>query len=221
MTYAETQNRAGIKVVKYDIAKKGAFDTWDGSQGLASLKGIRFAIINKNGDAVKNSAGKLVPDGGVMQVLTTDKNGYAATGVSDLPTGKYLVKELRKDATVSGTTLNEGTSTLANDTYMWADNSAEVVLTDSDKNSLKWAPAFYNSPVSAVPKFEKHDLELGVCGFSCCRGIASVCTCQDVVSFSGCIICNPEWNISKSFVRLSVLFSQAHVSSYDTVGEEY
>ena len=161
LTYAETQNRAGIKVVKYDIAKKGAFDTWDGPQGLASLKGIRFAIINKNGDAVKNSAGKLVPDGGVMQVLTTDKNGYAATGVSDLPTGKYLVKELRKDATVSGTTLNEGTSTLANDTYMWADNSAEVVLTDSDKNSLKWAPAFYNSPVSAVPKFEKHDLELG------------------------------------------------------------
>ena len=41
------------------------------------------------------------------------------------------------------------------------------------------------------------------------------------MSFSGCIICNPEWNISKSFVRLSVLFSQAHVSSYDTVGEEY
>ena len=161
LTYAEAQNRAGIKVVKYDIAKKGAFDTWDGPQGLASLKGIRFAIINKNGDAVKNSAGTLVPDGGVMQVLTTDKNGYAATGVSDLPTGKYLVKELRKDATVSGTTLNEGTSTLANDTYMWADNSAEVVLTDSDKNSLKWALAFYNSPVSAVPKFEKHDLELG------------------------------------------------------------
>lgn len=161
LTYAETQNRAGIKVVKYDIAKKGAFATWDGPQGLASLKGIRFAIINKNGDAVKNSAGTLVPDGGVMQVLTTDKNGYAATGVSDLPTGKYLVKELRKDATVSGTTLNEGTSALANDTYMWADNSADIVLTDNDKNSLKWAPAFYNSPVSAVPKFEKHDLELG------------------------------------------------------------
>ena len=161
LTYSEVQNRAGIKVVKYDIAKYGAFYTWDGPQGLASLKGIRFAIINNNGGDVKNSAGTLVPDGGVMQVLTTDDNGYAATGTTDLPTGKYIVKELRKDATVSGTTLNEGTSALANDTYMWADNSADVVLTDSDKNSLKWAPAFYNSPVSAVPKFEKHDLELG------------------------------------------------------------
>ena len=161
LTYSEVQNRAGIKVVKYDIAKYGAFYTWDGPQGLASLKGIRFAIINNNGGSVKNSAGTLVPDGGVMQVLTTDDNGYAATGTTDLPTGKYIVKELRKDATVRGTTLNEGTSALANDTYMWADNSADVVLTDNDKNSLKWAPAFYNSPVSAVPKFEKHDLELG------------------------------------------------------------
>ena len=160
LTYSEIQNRAGIRIAKYDIAKKDAFKTWDGSQGLANLTGIRFAVINKNGGAVKNRAGVLVPDGGVMQVLSINDRGYASTGNRDLPTGKYIVKELRKDARVNGTTLYEGTSALANDTYTWADNSAVVQLTDSDKNSLKWAPAFYNSPVSAVPKFEKHDLEL-------------------------------------------------------------
>ena len=154
LTYAEVQNKAGIRIAKYDASTGGA------ASGDADLSGIKFAIVNNTGAAIINYAGYTIENGAVAQVVTTDSNGYAATGANDLPVGSYIVRELRQDAAFDGKNFYEGTSALANDSYQWQDNQDTVTLTDSDAGQLVWAKAFYNSPVAGVPVMEKHDLEL-------------------------------------------------------------
>ena len=70
-----------------------------------------------------------------VTVITTDANGYAATGNYSLPVGDYIVKELRADSTVDGTTLTEGTSEFANYFYYWKDEQQKVTITK--KHSLE------------------------------------------------------------------------------------
>ncbi len=154
LTYAEVQNKAGIRIAKYDASTGGA------ASGDADLSGIKFAIVNNTGSAIINYAGDTIENGAVAQVVTTDSNGYAATGINDLPIGSYIVRELRQDAAFDGKNFHEGTSALANDSYQWQDNQDTVTLTDSDAGQLVWAKAFYNAPVTGVPVMEKHDLEL-------------------------------------------------------------
>ena len=154
LTYAEVQNKAGIRIAKYDASTGGA------ASGDADLSGIKFAIVNNTGSAIINYAGDSIENGAVAQVVTTDSNGYAATGANDLPIGNYIVRELRQDAAFDGKNFHEGTSALANGSYQWQDNQDTVTLTDSDAGQLVWAKAFYNAPVTGVPVMEKHDLEL-------------------------------------------------------------
>ena len=154
LTYAEVQNKAGIRIAKYDASTGGA------ASGDADLSGIKFAIVNNTGSAIINYAGYTIENGAVAQVVTTDSNGYAATGANDLPIGSYIVRELRQDAAFDGKNFHEGTSALANGSYQWQDNQDTVTLTDSDAGQLVWAKAFYNAPVTGVPVMEKHDLEL-------------------------------------------------------------
>lgn len=127
LKYSEMKNYAGIRIAKYDAT------TGNSAIDNASLAGIRFAIINEAGV--------------VVSVVTTNEKGYAATGASELPIGTYTVKELRRDATINGGVLSEGSSLLANDYYQWKDNTDIVTLTDADKNTLVWAKSFYNNRV--------------------------------------------------------------------------
>ena len=154
LTCAEVQNKAGIRIEKRDASTKGA------ASGDADLSGIKFAIVNHTGSAIVNYAGQTIENGEVVQVITTDSQGYAATDVRDLPVGSYLVRELRQDATFDGKNFSEGTSALANASYQWQDNQDVVTITDSDAGQLVWAKTFYNMPVTGIPVMEKHDFEL-------------------------------------------------------------
>ncbi|MCD8105518.1 MAG: VaFE repeat-containing surface-anchored protein [Lachnospiraceae bacterium] len=103
--------RGGITLVKNDIELQAA-DT----QGYTSLEGAEFAIINASDAAAMNKDGLVIPsaksilsdsptyaelraladDGSyTMQVITTDAEGYAETGVNDLPYGTYYVIEIK------------------------------------------------------------------------------------------------------------------------------
>lgn len=154
LTYAEVQNKAGISLTKCDATTGGK------ASGDADLAGIMFAIVNNTGASIVNYAGYTIANGAVAQVITTNSNGYAATGASDLPIGSYIVRELRKDATFDGKNFSEGTSPLANDSYQWQKNEETITLTDADAGKLVSTKTFYDSPVVGVPKMEKHDLEL-------------------------------------------------------------
>lgn len=140
ITYAEVQNRSGIQVQKCDINTKGA------APAGSSLEGIKFAIINRTGSAITNYAGKIIANGSVAQVITTNAKGYAATGAADLPIGKYTVRELRQDATFDGQNFKEGSSNQANADYDWQEQSDTVTLTDGNAGQLIYAKTFYDMP---------------------------------------------------------------------------
>lgn len=154
LTYAEVQNKAGIRIAKCDASTGGA------ASGNANLSGIQFAIVNNTGASIINYAGQTIENGAVAQVITTDSTGYAATGARDLPIGSYIVRELRQDAAFDGKNFSEGTSALANASYCWQDNQDIVTITDSDAGQLVWTKTFYNAPITDTPVMEKHDLEL-------------------------------------------------------------
>ena len=131
----------GIKLQKYDKTSGGA------ATGGRTLSGISFAVINNNNWSVKNYAGNLIGKGGVVQVITTDENGYAATGTHDLPLGNYIVRELRMDASFDGQQFSEGKSDYANDDYWWKEQSVTVSVTEQTAGTLIWTDPFYDSPV--------------------------------------------------------------------------
>ena len=131
----------GIKLQKYDKTSGGA------ATGGRTLSGISFAVINNNNWSVKNYAGNLIGKGGVVQVITTDENGYAATGTHDLPLGNYIVRELRMDASFDGQQFSEGKSDYANDDYWWKEQSVTVSVTEQTAGTLVWTDPFYDSPV--------------------------------------------------------------------------
>ena len=131
----------GIKLQKYDKTSGGA------ATGGRTLSGISFAVINNNNWSVKNYAGNLIGKGGVVQVITTDENGYAATGTHDLPLGNYIVRELRMDASFDGQQFSEGESDYANDDYWWKEQSVTVSVTEQTAGTLVWTDPFYDSPV--------------------------------------------------------------------------
>lgn len=150
---SEVQKKAGISIQKYDSMTSGV------ASGNADLSGIKFAIVNSTGSSI-TYADRIIADGSVIMIITTDAKGYAATGKSELPIGKYTVKELRKDATLTGTKFSAGTSDLANNSYLWRENQITVTLKDENANAVVSAGTVYNTPITAIPKFEKYDFEL-------------------------------------------------------------
>lgn len=134
----------GLYMLKRDSVTKSTPVSGSG----ASLEGIKFAIINNNDWDVENTqTGISVPKGGVVTVITTDANGYAATGNYSLPVGKYIVRELRMDASFDGQQFSEGKSDYANNDYWWKEQSVTVSVTEQTAGTLVLTDPFYNSPV--------------------------------------------------------------------------
>lgn len=144
--------RGGVSIPKRDRIKA------DGTaQGDASLAGIRFAVIAQFDTFHKS--GTVVKAGTVIAVMTTDANGNAATGPSDLPMGTYLVQEIRKDAVATvGQALVEGTSIYSNDSYLWDVYSEEVTVSTPDMLTAMTVGA-KNEPVSGGAGLQKFDSE--------------------------------------------------------------
>ncbi len=80
--------RGGLRVQKID-AELGSAQ----AQGIASLAGARFSIVNASGHAVVVGGTAFAP-GTEVTVITTDENGIAQTGAHDLPFGTYSVVEV-------------------------------------------------------------------------------------------------------------------------------
>ena len=93
----------GVKIYKRDADTKS-----NAPQGDASLNGAVFEIINKSGSAVLVN-GTEYADGKVVKTITTDVNGYAATGEKDLQVGTYLIREKTAPAGYLGTGVTERT----------------------------------------------------------------------------------------------------------------
>ena len=106
---ADEEIKGGISVTKSDS------QTGSTSQGNGDFSGIRFAIINNTGHPAYNASNVEIPNGGVMQVITTNAAGYAATAANALPYGSYIVKEMRADDSVNGSNqLVAGSSAVTN-----------------------------------------------------------------------------------------------------------
>ncbi|MCD7955842.1 MAG: VaFE repeat-containing surface-anchored protein [Lachnospiraceae bacterium] len=110
-TTAQQIYRSGISLIKADLEMQ------DGTaQGEACFEGAEFTIINVSDTLVMNADGTEIPsakslvsdspaydelraladDGSyTVQVITTDENGQAATGINDLPYGTYYVIETK------------------------------------------------------------------------------------------------------------------------------
>lgn len=110
-TTAQQICRSGMNLTKEDLEMQDSFE-----QGTAYFEGAEFTIINASDSLVKNSAGLEIPsaeakifdtptyaelraiaDEGsyTVQVITTDEDGYAETGINDLPYGTYYVIETK------------------------------------------------------------------------------------------------------------------------------
>ena len=98
------------------------------------------------------NAGNLIGKGGVVQVITTDENGYAATGTHDLPLGNYIVRELRMDASFDGQQFSEGKSDYANDDYWWKEQRVTVSVTEQTAGTLVWTDPFKEAQVTVRPR---------------------------------------------------------------------
>ena len=103
-------------------------------QGNAKLSGIRFAVVLRSQDeyvyydqpSIKRAQGE------VVEILTTDENGYAVTSVNSIDNspynlrfGTYEVIELRRDATIAvGDNYDNsdklGSSIYANSSYLFS-----------------------------------------------------------------------------------------------------
>ena len=152
ITYAEVQNKAGISIQKSD-----ALTNAEASAG--TLEGIKFAIVNATGSDIVNYAGQTISNGCVVQMITTDANGYATTGKTDLPVGNYTIKELRADASFDGKKFAEGSLAMANEYYQWMDNQVTVTITDGNAGTVVNAGTVYDNPVRGDLSFVKKNSE--------------------------------------------------------------
>lgn len=81
--------RGGLRIVKHDA------DLQSGqSQGDATLAGAEFSIVLDSANPVR-VGNKTYNKGQTVMTITTDDAGAAQTGVSDLPYGTYIVREVR------------------------------------------------------------------------------------------------------------------------------
>jgi len=87
-TYEDKIEKGGVSVQKFDFELQEAQ-----AQGSAVLSGAKIEVINDNNGLVASEDGELHAKGETVLTLTTDANGYAATGVNALPVGRYIARE--------------------------------------------------------------------------------------------------------------------------------
>nr|MBQ6241764.1 VaFE repeat-containing surface-anchored protein [Lachnospiraceae bacterium] len=123
------------KKIALSLTKKGTGDIPPGT----SLNGIRFAVINNSAGKVSVGGTDYAP-GRVTEILTisgaSGNTASLATG-RHYPAGSYTICELRRDATIAAGEKYEGsgklgTSPLANDHFLWAENKLSVTVTAAD-----------------------------------------------------------------------------------------
>ena len=155
ITFENTIVKGGIKVTKKD-ADLNASE----AQGDGSLKGIKFAIVNDSERTVKVN-GRDYGKGYVVEVLTLDETGQAATINNVLPYGSYTVYELRKDSGVTKGTkyadAPKGSSIYANESYLFKANTKTLQVYENGK---LFEASFENVPVRGSVKIEKWDKNL-------------------------------------------------------------
>ena len=105
------------------------------NDGINSLEGIKFAVVNRSANKLHYGGVDYEP-GRVIALLTTDANGFSTTykgSTTALPYGTYQIYELRQDATI---TLNDvydgstklGSSNQSNMYYLWSDTITTAKL---------------------------------------------------------------------------------------------
>lgn len=155
-TVKEDIIRGGVGIVKKDD------DTKDTAHGDGSIAGIRFAVVNRTGHAVK-AGSTTYGDGVVVKILSLDKNGKAQTGDEEFTYGSYQIYELRKDASIqAGDTYTGssklGSSILANDTgYLFKPHNMTVMI---DVHKEIETVDFTNDIIRGGVSIEKWDAEL-------------------------------------------------------------
>ena len=87
--YTDQVLRGGVSVQKADGEIGSA-----GPQGAAAYQGAVFEIANAGANPVV-VGGTVYQPGETVARITTDADGYAATGTHDLPYGTYLVREVQ------------------------------------------------------------------------------------------------------------------------------
>ena len=93
--------RGGLHLYKDDYDRKfNAKAKNFVAQGDTTLKGIKFAIVNRSQEDVWVD-GAMQASGKVVKIIVTDEKGEAWTTNETLPYGTYDVIELRDDATVA------------------------------------------------------------------------------------------------------------------------
>lgn len=146
-TVSDTPVRGGVRIQKLDGDMKLDKDGKPYAEGDKTLAGAEFTITNQNAYTVKNKDGNAVGKGGVMQVITTDANGAAATGTRDLPYGTYEIRETKASA---GYKVN----TDWKKTFSIKEDGKTVELTGE-------ADACYEPDIKGGVQVQKTDKELG------------------------------------------------------------
>lgn len=157
--------RAGLYMDKVDYLLKQATGNGSGGQGDTTLKDAEFAIINASKESVASSDGKKLygtiaselgnstpnyhtlmnyfktnTNNCVVDVIKTDDNGHAQTGINALPVGTYYVIETKAPVGKDGKT-----SYKINQSYI-----AKVQVTGSNYNTLIKAVSCVNAEMGVV-----------------------------------------------------------------------
>ncbi len=131
--------RGGVTVQKIDAETQGA------AQGVATLAGTQFAIASCNDNPVVVD-GAVYGNNEIVMVITTDENGWAATGDLDLPFGTYTIAEIREP-----------------DGYLPADpSSCQEFSITSDGEIVELDRAFENIPIRGGISVQKLDDPTGL-----------------------------------------------------------
>ncbi|MCC8044257.1 MAG: VaFE repeat-containing surface-anchored protein [Clostridiales bacterium] len=156
-TTAQRIYRSGISLVKVDLEMQEGIE-----QGEAYFAGAEFTIINASDALVENADGVEIPsakskissspdyvelraladDGSyTVQVITTDENGLAATGINDLPYGTYYVIETKSsygywidEDFIGLAVVREDSLNLALGTYSDSGDSYFIDINDTSSN---------------------------------------------------------------------------------------
>ena len=148
--------------------KKDAENNEASPQGDASLSGIKFALVLRSQDeyCLRNNLSRLVKQGEVVQVFTTDEKGEFSMTGNNLRYGTYELIELRQDSQiVSGDMYDtaiqnetkRGTSIYANNNGYLFDNQKATKSVSQDLANVTFD--FSNNPVRGGVHVYKGDTQ--------------------------------------------------------------
>ena len=140
--------RGSIQVIKKD------YETTDGTpQGINSLAGIKYAVVNRSTQSVYVIGYGVVATGKVVAILTTNEDGEVIT--PNMTYGTYDIYELRQDATiVVGDTYDGsaklGTSNYVNDYYLYCDDMAKLTVNNPEYSVEEKREVYHITPGQTV-----------------------------------------------------------------------